>query len=130
MVNNDGAMHEYDDKTVIPELRSQLGLSLGNGSSMLKKAYFSAPSIDINDYDRIVLCMSGGKDSIACLLNLIDIGVDLSMVELWHHDVDGREGSTLMDWPMRPSGVSTWWGRLYESSLSISPSNPPSSHEK
>ncbi|OZB84212.1 MAG: phosphohydrolase [Halothiobacillus sp. 13-55-253] len=92
-------MHQYDDKTIIPELRSQLGLSLENGSSMSKKAYFSAPSIDINDYDRIVLCMSGGKDSIACLLNLIDIGVDLSMVELWHHDVDGREGSTLMDWP-------------------------------
>ncbi|WP_345860486.1 hypothetical protein [Shewanella algae] len=27
-------MHQYDDKTVIPEWISQLGLSLGNGSSM------------------------------------------------------------------------------------------------
>jgi len=92
-------MHQHDDKTIIPGLRSQLGLSLGNGSLIPEKSYFSAPSVEINDYDRIVLCMSGGKDSIACLLNLIDIGVDLSMVELWHHDVDGREGSTLMDWP-------------------------------
>jgi len=92
-------MHQYDDKTIIPELKSQLGLSIENCSSISKKTYFSAPSIDINDYDRIVLCMSGGKDSIASLLHLIDEGVDLSIVELWHHDVDGCEGSTLMDWP-------------------------------
>ncbi|MFL9611103.1 phosphoadenosine phosphosulfate reductase family protein [Methylobacillus sp. Pita2] len=43
--------------------------------------------------------MSGGKDSIASLLHLLDLGVDRSRIELWHHDVDGREGSTLMDWP-------------------------------
>ena len=29
-----------------------------------------------------------------------DPGVDISKIELWHHDVDGREGSALqMDWP-------------------------------
>nr|WP_286241275.1 phosphoadenosine phosphosulfate reductase family protein [Neptuniibacter halophilus] len=61
--------------------------------------FFSAPDIDISAYDRIVVCMSGGKDSVACLLHLIDLGVDMSKVELWHHDVDGREGSSLMDWP-------------------------------
>lgn len=91
-------MHQYDDSVVIPTLRKQ-SLSLGADSAADKRAYFSAPSIDISAYDRIVLCMSGGKDSIACLLHLLDVGVDLSRVELWHHDVDGREGSTLMDWP-------------------------------
>lgn len=54
--------------------------------------------VDPNSYDRVVVAFSGGKDSLACLLVLLDAGVPLSKIELWHHDVDGREGSTLMDW--------------------------------
>jgi 3'-phosphoadenosine 5'-phosphosulfate sulfotransferase (PAPS reductase)/FAD synthetase len=61
-------------------------------------AYFDAPSIDLDIYDRIVLCVSGGKDSFASLLALVEAGADMSRVELWHHDVDGHEGSKLMDW--------------------------------
>jgi 3'-phosphoadenosine 5'-phosphosulfate sulfotransferase (PAPS reductase)/FAD synthetase len=49
-------------------------------------------------YDTIIVAFSGGKDSLACLLHLLDLGVDKSKIELWHHDVDGQEGSTLMDW--------------------------------
>lgn len=54
-------------------------------------------------YDFIIVCMSGGKDSLACLLHLLMLGVPRSRMELWHHDVDGPEservGSTpLMDW--------------------------------
>lgn len=55
---------------------------------------------DYNSYDHIIVAFSGGKDSLACLLKLIKEGVDLKRVELWHHDVDGREGSKLMDWPI------------------------------
>jgi 3'-phosphoadenosine 5'-phosphosulfate sulfotransferase (PAPS reductase)/FAD synthetase len=54
---------------------------------------------DLSRYDRIVVAFSGGKDSLACLLRLFDLGVEPSRIELHHHDVDGREGSTLMDWP-------------------------------
>jgi len=96
------SMHQFDDTTIIPSLGEQLGLMFEDNlvaSASAIRVYFSAPSIDVSAYDRIVLCMSGGKDSIACLLHLIDMGVDLKKVELWHHDVDGREGSTLMDWP-------------------------------
>jgi len=52
----------------------------------------------LNAYDKIIVAFSGGKDSIACLLHLIEQGVDRAKIEIWHHDVDGREGSTLMDW--------------------------------
>ncbi|KKL99679.1 hypothetical protein LCGC14_1811970 [marine sediment metagenome] len=58
--------------------------------------------IDLKSYDKIIVFFSGGKDSLACLLNLIDLSVDMSKVELWHHEIDGREGSTLMDWPITP----------------------------
>lgn len=51
-------------------------------------------------YDYIIVAFSGGKDSLACVLHLLEIGVDPERIELWHHDVDGREGSRLMDWPV------------------------------
>lgn len=53
-----------------------------------------------NDYDHIIVYFSGGKDSLACVLHLLELGVPKSKIELWHHDVDGREGSSLMDWPI------------------------------
>lgn len=59
------------------------------------------PSLD--SYDIVVVCMSGGKDSLACVLHLLDLGVDPSRIELHHHLVDGREGSTLFDWPVTES---------------------------
>jgi 3'-phosphoadenosine 5'-phosphosulfate sulfotransferase (PAPS reductase)/FAD synthetase len=53
----------------------------------------------LESYDFILVAFSGGKDSLACLLDLIERGAPKSRIELWHHDIDGREGSTLMDWP-------------------------------
>lgn len=56
--------------------------------------------MDLNtqDYERTVIAFSGGKDSTACLIWAIEN--DCPNIELWHHDVDGREGSNLMDWPV------------------------------
>lgn len=54
--------------------------------------------MDIASYDFIIVAFSGGKDSLACVLHLLDMGVAPSRIELWHHDVDGQEGSTMMDW--------------------------------
>lgn len=60
------------------------------------------PSIE--SYDFVIVAFSGGKDSAACLLHLIEVGVDVGRLELWHHDVDGRQGSKLrMDWPCTPA---------------------------
>lgn len=54
---------------------------------------------DLHSFDRYVVSFSGGKDSVACFLYLLWLGVPRERIELWHNDVDGREGSTLMDWP-------------------------------
>lgn len=62
--------------------------------------------IDVHSYDYYIVTFSGGKDSTACFLHLLDLGIPKEKIELWHHLVDGREGSneildtplTLMDW--------------------------------
>jgi len=54
---------------------------------------------DLHTYDHVIVAFSGGKDSLACVLHLLELGVERERLELWHHDVDGREGSALMDWP-------------------------------
>lgn len=60
---------------------------------------------DLQSYDRIVIAHSGGKDSMACLLFLLELGVPKEKLEIHHHEVDGREGSRLMDWPVTHSYV-------------------------
>ncbi len=99
-------LDRYDDSVIIPAIGQQLCL-MGFEQEPVAKAvgtYFDAPNIDLGDYDRIVVAMSG-KDSIACLLALIEQGADMSRVEIWHHAVDGREGSTLMDWAFNDSFI-------------------------
>lgn len=54
---------------------------------------------DLLSYDFIVVAFSGGKDSIACVLHLLECGVPRGKIEMRHHEIDGREGSKLMDWP-------------------------------
>jgi 3'-phosphoadenosine 5'-phosphosulfate sulfotransferase (PAPS reductase)/FAD synthetase len=52
----------------------------------------------LNSYDRIIIAFSAGKDSVACFLDLLESGADLSRIEIWHHRVDGWDGD-FMDWP-------------------------------
>jgi 3'-phosphoadenosine 5'-phosphosulfate sulfotransferase (PAPS reductase)/FAD synthetase len=56
-------------------------------------------------YDRILLAFSGGKDSLAALLHLLDLGVSPDRIELHHHEVDGQ-GEVFMDWPITPAYVA------------------------
>ena len=53
---------------------------------------------DLRAYDRILIASSGGKDSVAAMLAVLDAGADPARVELHHHLVDGR-GPAFMDWP-------------------------------
>ena len=50
------------------------------------------------DYDLYVVAFSGGKDSLACLLHLLELGIPKSKIELWHHRIDGAESDLLFDW--------------------------------
>ena len=52
-------------------------------------------------YDRYVVTFSGGKDSTACFLHLLELEVPKEKIELWHHDVDGH-GPLFMDWECTP----------------------------
>ena len=56
------------------------------------------PAADVRGYDRILVAFSGGKDSVAALLAVLEAGADPARIELHHHLVDGR-GPAFMDWP-------------------------------
>lgn len=58
--------------------------------------------IDLNSYHKVLVAFSGGKDSLACLLHLLELGVPSEKIELHHHDVDGH-GRNFMDWPITPA---------------------------
>lgn len=51
---------------------------------------------------KILIAFSGGKDSVAMVLYLLDMGIPKTRIELHHHDVDGH-GGNLFDWPCTPS---------------------------
>ncbi len=56
---------------------------------------------DLLNYDHYIVSFSGGKDSTACLLYLLDNGVPKDKIELWHQEIDGR-GESLFDWEVTP----------------------------
>lgn len=89
----------HHDQLILPGLFEQCANAPLAGALADARTYRDAPEIDLDGYERIVVCMSGGKDSIASLIRLLEMGAEPERIELWHHDVDGREGSELMDWP-------------------------------
>lgn len=56
-----------------------------------------APDFDLHSYDKYIVSFSGGKDSTATFLYLLDNGIPKSKIELWHQCIDGRE-QTFFDW--------------------------------
>lgn len=67
------------------------------------EAALSVEDLDPASYDHVIVAFSGGKDSVACVLRLLELGIS---PELWHHDVDGGpdedEPELRWDWPVTP----------------------------
>lgn len=61
-----------------------------------REIYGTNASPNLHEYERIIVAFSGGKDSVACVLHLLDSGVPPSRIHLHHHLVDGR-GEDFMD---------------------------------
>lgn len=57
--------------------------------------------IDLHSYDKYIVSYSGGKDSTACFLYLLENGIPPEKIELWHQDIDGRS-TTFFDWEVTP----------------------------
>lgn len=57
--------------------------------------------IDLLGYNYYCVQFSGGKDSTAAFLYLLDQGVPRDKIELWHQEIDGR-GEDLMNWEVTP----------------------------
>jgi 3'-phosphoadenosine 5'-phosphosulfate sulfotransferase (PAPS reductase)/FAD synthetase len=56
--------------------------------------------LPLNQYDLCVVCFSGGKDSLALVLQLLEAGVPREKIELWHQHIDGGpESEHFFDWP-------------------------------
>lgn len=63
--------------------------------------------LPLDEYDHILISESGGKDSMACLFYLLDLGVPPEKIELWHQSVDGGNNDLVefMDWPITESYI-------------------------
>jgi len=61
--------------------------------------------LPLDEYDTIIVSFSGGKDSLACLLSLLEAGAPKDRIEIWHQSVDGRPGvdPRFFDWPCTES---------------------------
>ena len=70
----------------------------GRNDSEHFKKIFLPKLFPLEEYDLIVVLFSGGKDSTACFLKLLELGVPKGKIELWHHDIDGGHPSRTMDW--------------------------------
>lgn len=72
-----------------------------------KKIYLKE-LLPLEEYTKIIVLLSGGKDSIACYWKLRELGVPAKKIELWHHDIDGKHPKRRMDWPVTKSYVKAF----------------------
>lgn len=63
----------------------------------------SGSILPIENYDKIIVAYSGGKDCTAATLQLLEMGVPREKIELWHQHIDGVGQEQFMDWPCTES---------------------------
>lgn len=70
----------------------------GRTDTEYMKGIYLEELLPLEEYDLIVVLLSGGKDSVACYLKLLELGVPKEKMEFWHHDIDGGNPERRMDW--------------------------------
>lgn len=70
----------------------------GRNDTEHMKKIFLPELLPLEEYDLVIVLLSGGKDSIACYYKLLELGVPKKKIECWHHDIDGGHQSRRMDW--------------------------------
>lgn len=82
----------------------QMTLPMDGLGPVQSTSHATGEDVDPHSYDHVIVAFSGGKDSVACVLRLVEMGI---MPELWHHDVDGGpddpEPELRWDWPVTPA---------------------------
>jgi 3'-phosphoadenosine 5'-phosphosulfate sulfotransferase (PAPS reductase)/FAD synthetase len=61
----------------------------------------TAELLPLEEYDFFLVSFSGGKDSLACYLYLLELGIPPEKIQLWHQLIDGKLESgepNFMDW--------------------------------
>lgn len=77
-------------------------LSLVNPDYVTKQKALSTEIelLPFEQYQRVIVFFSGGKDSLFCVLDLLERGIPKEKIELHHHLVDGDTKNHFMDWPV------------------------------
>lgn len=72
----------------------------GKQDTKYEQSIYLEKLLPLEEYNVIIVLLSGGKDSIASLLRLLEMGVPKDKIELWHHDIDGHNAVRRMGWPV------------------------------
>lgn len=78
-----------------------------NESEYFQKTYLEE-LLPLEEYDLVVILISGGKDSVASYFKLIELGVPKEKIEFWHHDIDGGHPTRVMDWKCTQSYIKAF----------------------
>ena len=71
----------------------------GKHATDYEKKIYLPELLPLEEYDLVIVLFSGGKDSTAAYFKLLELGVPKNKIELWHHDIDGKNKERRMDWP-------------------------------
>jgi NH3-dependent NAD+ synthetase len=60
--------------------------------------FVTSDAFDPFAFEKVIIGFSGGKDSVACVLHCLELGIPKDRIELWHHEIDdGDTGQLKMD---------------------------------